>query len=110
YMNTHPQREEGGSTMRTVIVNVVAGLLFLVLMAPPAFAADSCGGGCPKSPSNARAVSATFVPLATYPGNTLAATLAKGKTKRILHAEGMLTDGSAGIVASRAYGLGITVN
>ena len=34
--------------MRTVTVNVVVGLLCLVLMAPPAFAADSCGGGCPN--------------------------------------------------------------
>ena len=96
--------------MRTVTVNVVVGLLCLVLMAPPAFAADSCGGGCPKPPSNARSVSATFVPLAAYPGNTLSATLAKGKTKRILHAEGMLTDGSSGFVASRAYALGTSVN
>jgi|SRR5437899_1856981 len=87
------------------VAAVVAGLLYLVLMPPPGFAADSCGGGCPKPPSNARSVSAQVVPLATYPGNTLSATLAKGKTKSILHAEGMLTQGGLGFAASRAYAL-----
>ena len=98
--------------MRTVAVNVVAGILCLILMAPPAFAQsfDSCGGGCPKLPKNARTVSAEVVPLATYPGNTLTATLAKGTKKRILLADGMLTDGSLSIPVSREYDLGISVN
>ena len=84
-----------------------AGLLALTLSAPSSFAADSCGGGCPKPPISTRAVSSVFVPLATFPGNTLSATLAKGTKTRILYAEGMLTDGSSGFVASRAYALGI---
>src|SRR5438552_7125364 len=95
--------------MRTATVNVVAGLLCLVLMAPPGFAADSCGGGCPTPPKNARAASAEIVPLATYPGNTLTATLAKGTKKRILLADGMLTEPFP-LGVSREYDLGISVN
>src|SRR2546426_2803913 len=94
----------------TFILMVAALTVALLPPAPPSFAADSCGGGCPKLPSNARSVSAEVVPLATFGGNTLTATLAKGKTKRILHAEGILTDGGLGIVASRAYALAITLN
>src|SRR5437870_1879931 len=93
---------------RSIIVMAMAGSL--VLFARPSFSADSCGGGCPKLPSNARSVSGEVVPLATFGGNTLTATLAKGKTKRILHAEGMLTDGGVALVASRAYALAISVN
>ena len=88
-----------------------AGLLALTLSAPSSFAADSCGGGCPKPPINTRAVSSVFVPLAAFPGNTLSATLAKGTKTRILMADGMLTDGPvpAGPVP-RAYALGMSVN
>src|SRR2546425_7994771 len=95
--------------MHAATVNVVAGLLWLVLTAPGVFAADSCGGGCPKPPKNARAVSAEFVPLATYPGNTLSATLAKGKKKTILTADGMLTEPFP-LPVPREYDLGISVN
>ena len=115
-VHAHPRRgsvlnaKKEVIAMRTEIVNVIAGLVGAALMAPPAFAADSCGGGCPKLPSNARSVSGEVVPLATFGGNTLTATLAKGKTKRILHVEGMLTDGGAAVVASRAYALAISVN
>ncbi len=98
--------------MRTVI-NAVVALFFVALASRPVFAADSCGGGCPKPPSNSRAVSADGggVLLATYPGNTLSATLAKGKKKTILIADGMLADttGGGGLV-SREYDLGISVN
>src|SRR5437867_619841 len=98
--------------MRTVIVNVVAGVLCLVLMATPTFAADSCGGGCPKTPSNSRFVSATTVPLGDYfaSPNVLSATLAKGKSKRVLTAEGLLTDGPYAVLIPRAFVLDISVN
>ncbi len=86
-----------------------AGLLALALTATPSFAADSCGGGCPTPPKNFRAVSANGVVLATYPGNTLTATLAKGNKKRVLTADGMLTDVES-IPVSREYDLGISVN
>jgi len=95
--------------MKTTL-SVLASLVGLVLAALPSFAADSCGGGCPKLPSNARAVSAELVPLAAYPGNTLSATLAKGKKKTILMADGMLTDGPIAEGVSREYDLGISVN
>ncbi len=70
---------------RTVVA--AATLVFAATLARPAFAqtVDSCGGGCPKPPTNSRAVSADGVPLATYPGNTLNATLAKGKKKTMPH-------------------------
>src|SRR6266852_5546832 len=90
----------------------VLGVLALSLSAAPSIAqvVDSCGGGCPTTPKNARAVAAQAVPLATYPGNTLSATLAKGKKKTMLMADGMLTDGVFANVASREYDLGISVN
>src|SRR5437762_92803 len=97
--------------MRTVIVN--ASLLCLALVASPTFAADSCGGGCPTPPKNARAVSAELIPLGDFCSapNTLTATLAKGKKKTILYADGLLTDGAAGgAPIPREYTLGIKVN
>ena len=97
---------------RATIVTVLVGTLCLTLSAPPGFAADSCGGGCPKPPSNARAVSVEPAILATYPGNTLSAALAKGKKKTILRADGMLTDDASNgsFVVPREYDLGISVN
>jgi hypothetical protein len=92
--------------MRSIMIATAGSL---VLSAPPVFAADSCGGGCPTPPKNARAVSADPVPLATYPGNTLSATLAKGKKKTILIADGMLTEINPTPVP-REYDLGISVN
>jgi hypothetical protein len=95
---------------RTAIA--AATLVFATTLTGPASAqtVDSCGGGCPKLPTNARAVAA-LVPLAAYPpGNTLTATLAKGKKKTILMADGMLTDGPNGNPVSREYDLGISVN
>jgi hypothetical protein len=95
-------------------MNVVVGLLGLALAAPSlAQVIDSCGGGCPKPPSNSRAVSAEAIPLAAYPGNTLSATLAKGKKKTLLRVDGMITDangGSATDVVSREFWLAVSVN
>ena len=90
---------------------IVLATVFCLVLAAVSVAADSCGGGCAKPPSNSRAVSVENVLLATYPGNTLSATLAKGKKKTILIADGMLTDttGGGGLV-SREYDLGISVN
>jgi hypothetical protein len=48
--------------------------------------------------------------LAPYPGNTLTATLATGKKKTILYAEGVLTDGPYPGFFSRLLALGINVN
>ena len=97
--------------MRQVIISVVVGGLGLALASPPALAADSCGGGCPTPPSNARAVSATGTPLAPFGGNVLMATLKKGKAKKILMVEGMLTDGPiTPVVLPRVLALGVDVN
>jgi hypothetical protein len=95
---------------RTTIA--AATLIVAATLACPASAqvVDSCGGGCPKPPKNTRAL-ATHVLLAAYPpGNTLSATLAKGKKKTILMADGMLTDGASALPVSREYDLGISVN
>ena len=60
--------------VRSKIVTAIVGLAGVALMAPSGFAqvlSDSCDAGCPKLPSNARAVSSEQAVLATYPGNTL---------------------------------------
>jgi hypothetical protein len=95
---------------RTAIA--AATLIFAATLARPASAqtVDSCGGGCPKPPKNARAVAAHVFLAAYPPGNTLSATLAKGKKKTILIADGMLTDGAVSNFVSREYDLGISVN
>jgi hypothetical protein len=101
--------------MKNVFRVCVIALLGVASLAPSTFAADSCSGGCPKLPKNARAVSAQGVPLACVWSSTLTATLAKGKKKRILTAEGLLTDAAymcapAGC-AARFYVFGpLTVN
>jgi hypothetical protein len=96
---------------RTVVV-AAATLVFAVTFARTASAqvVDSCGAGCPKPPKSARAVAAAPVLLAAYPGNTLSATLAKGKKKTILMADGILSDGSDSKLVPREYDLGISVN
>ncbi len=94
-------------------IRVFASALVVATLARSASAfTDSCGGGCPKPPSNARAVSAVDVLLATFPGNTLTATLAKGKKKTILMADGMLDDigQNSSTIVSREFDLGISVN
>jgi hypothetical protein len=94
------------------IAIAAAALVFAVTLTHPASAqtVDSCGGGCPKPPKNARALTAPVLLAAYPPGNTLSATLAKGKKKTILMADGMLTDGTEGKLISREYDLGISVN
>jgi hypothetical protein len=92
---------------------VAAALVFAATLARPASAqllVDSCGGGCPKPPKTARAVAWQPAHLATYPGNTLSATLAKGAKKTILMADGMLTDAPWAYYEPREYDLGISVN
>jgi hypothetical protein len=97
---------------RTIALIIGAAVLFTLARPASAFTADSCGGGCPKPPSNTRAVSAEDVILVAYPGNTLTATLAKGKKKTVLMADGMLSDGRGGsaFLVSREFDLGISVN
>ena len=94
------------------IIILSASMALAAALTRPASAADSCGGGCPTLPKSFRAVSAELVALATFPGNTLTVTLAKGKTKRVLVADAMMTDnGSNGsFPVSREYDLGISVN
>src|SRR5438128_5904809 len=98
--------------MRAMILSAIAGVLCLV-PATPSFAADSCGGGCPKLPHNARSVSADEIPLGDFCNspNMMTATLAKGRKSTILYADGLLTDGAGGgAPISREYALGINVN
>ena len=101
--------------MKSIFCFCVIALLGAAFLAHSTFAADSCSGGCPKLPKNARAVTAEMVPLTCWSGYTLTATLAKGKKKTILTVEGLLTDaaygGAPGGPASRVYGFGpVTVN
>src|SRR5437899_3283661 len=99
--------------MLRLITLIAALLVFLAPLARPVSAqlSDSCGGGCPTPPSNVRAVSQFCAIIAEFPGNTLSATLAKGKKKRVLMVDGMFTDGSFGpLGVSREYDLGASVN
>ena len=98
--------------MRTRITTVAVALWSFAL-ATSSFAADSCGGGCPKPPKNTRWVSATATPLGAFfaTPNVLSATLLKGTKKTVLEAEGMLTDGPITPIAlSRVFALGSSVN
>ena len=92
-------------------ITILTAMVCTALLAPPVFAEthDSCGGGCPTPPTCSRAVSADLVPLASYPGNTLSATLAMRKPGTILIADGMLTEPEP-LLVSREYDLGISVN
>jgi len=69
--------------MSRTIALVAAALVVVSTVAHPVSAqiVDSCGGGCPTPPKNFRAVSANGVVLATYPGNTLTATLQSSAAK-----------------------------
>jgi len=97
--------------MRTVIPMIPSIVLARALAEAPAFAADSCGGGCPKLPKSTRWVSATATPLAAFGGNVLTAMLAKGATKSVLEVDGLLTDGPITPIAlPRVFSLGASVN
>jgi len=68
--------------------SVLAAIALAVLGGRVACAADSCGAGCPKAPSNARAVSTLFpVPLPMYPTPVLTAGLARGQRRTMLNVE-----------------------
>ncbi len=92
---------------------LVAGLTPLLLTpfvgSGDATVFDSCGGGCPKPPSNSREVSDNAVSPQQYPGNTLTARLAKGKKKMILVVEGAMGDDCGG-GSMRGYGIDPIVN
>jgi len=96
--------------MKKVFAYGAIALFLTALVAPSIFAADSCSGGCPKLPKNARAVSESGMNvLLPYPGDVLSATLAKGLKKRILVADGVLT-APMGMGMGRYFALGIAVN
>jgi len=86
----------------------VIALFGAAFLAPSSFAADSCSGGCPKLPKNARAVSVDGIAMPAYPGNVLNATLKKGLRNRILVADGVMTTQLFG--AGLYLALGISVN
>jgi len=99
--------------MSRIVLTLIA--VAVGLTASSSLAADSCLAPCSKPPKNARAVSVSGMDpyvLASYPGNTLSATLAKGKKKTILYAEGVLTDGPypAEFAPTRILALGVNVN
>ncbi len=90
-----------------MVHNVRTPVLVVALLAAPAsvFAqvvADSCGGGCPILPRNARVVSIASAPAAPYPGPAISATLRAGRRKRILYAETMTTE-STGLGGPYVY-------
>jgi hypothetical protein len=98
--------------MKSVLSFCAIALFGAAFLAPSTFAADSCGGGCPKLPTNARAVSANGWEghaIMAYPGNVLSATLKKGLKKRILIADGVLT-APMGMGMGKYFALGISVN
>jgi len=97
--------------MSRIALTLIAAALGLT--ASSSFAADSCPAPCSTPPKYTRAVSLLGEDniLAPYPGNTVSATLAKGKKKTILYAEGILTTGSyAPFYSSMLLALGINVN
>lgn len=102
--------------MRRVIPSVITVVFGLAITLPPAFAADSCGGGCPTPPGppkNARSVSATGVPVGLYPApaNTLVATLKSAKKKTILMVEAKMTNGPYGpILVPMVLSLAVDAN
>lgn len=73
------------------------------LATTPARATDSCGGGCPILPKNARSVSSSpaLIPLPAFPAPLvgMTATLHKGKARRILMVEAMVTTAALAIGA-----------
>ena len=94
------------------LTSMMVGAAFVFVSAgPAAYAADSCGGGCPKPPKFGHWVSATAVPLAPFGANFLSASLAKGLKKTVIEVEGVLTDGPiTPIVLPRVFSLGTDVN
>jgi hypothetical protein len=77
-------------------LSILAGALLVALMCPLAQGTDSCGGGCPTPPSNARSLSSPPFPLPVAFAPILttapAPTLKKGKAKRIVMVEAMVVD------------------
>ena len=96
--------------LQRALLSGFIGLSLGIVAATNALARDSCAAPCTKLPKNARAVEGDGFTLAAYPGNTLSATLAKGKKKTILYAEGVLTDGPYPPFTDRILALGINVN
>src|SRR5437870_5795283 len=98
--------------MFRIAVGAVTLVLTAILVRHASAQVDSCAGGCPKLPKNTRSVSAEFVTLAAFPGNTLSTTLAKGKTKSILRVDGTMFEVGSHSTAlvSREFDLGISVN
>ncbi len=93
---------------RPIAVIVVAAL---AASAMRALAADSCAAPCPKVPKNNRSVSAVGAPLLVFPAGTLTATLAKGKSKRILDVQASLSDAPVAPAAlPYQLALGVAVN
>src|SRR5262245_44396312 len=77
-------------TRRHAFATIVAMVSF---SASTIHAADSCGGGCPTPPTNSRSVSAVVPMLPSSLTAILSAGLSKGKKKRVLHVEAMMTSG-----------------
>ena len=85
--------------MRAAMTRPLALIAALLsVSASTVYAADSCGGGCPKLPKTSRSVSATIPALPTTSSSPaiLSAGLAKGKPKRVLHVEATITSGPIG--------------
>jgi hypothetical protein len=78
--------------MSSNAIKVVAAIAAVAFSATVVHAGDSCGGGCPKLPKNARSVSTPGpAPLPLFPAALLVATLARGKKKTMLNVEAMIT-------------------
>lgn len=94
------------------IANLLVSVSIGVLMASTAaYAADSCVGGCPKTPKTTRWLSSTATPLAPFPGMFLSAQLVKGLKKTVIEVEGVLTDGPISpVFLPRVFSLGVNVN
>jgi hypothetical protein len=78
--------------MHTWTKRLLAVPLMFTLAAPPLWAADSCPGGCPIPPANSHFVSTPGpVPVPPAPAAFLVATLKKGKKKRVVAVEAVVT-------------------
>jgi hypothetical protein len=81
-----------------------------LLAATTGWAGTSCPGGCPTLPANSRSESLNAIPLPAGTGPLVTATLKKGKPKRILQAEAMMTTGIAAPGAPISLALMVDVN
>ena len=93
--------------MRTWTKRLLSTPLVIALAAPPIWAADSCPAGCPVAPANSHYVSTPGpIPNPAFAGPILAATLKKGKKKRVVVVEASVS--TAGLAPGAPVAIALT--